>query len=91
MAHLEHVANVVGEKHQQLALLADHQITRLQLHDCLIDYGDDRGEHVRLHPPGRRQDGRCDIAGLLEALVEEPDDARRSNDVELEHQPERDP
>ncbi len=29
VAHLEHVANVVGEKHQQLAPLADHQIAHL--------------------------------------------------------------
>jgi len=85
VAHLEHVANVFREKHQQLALVADHQIARLQLHDRLIDYGDDRGEHIRLHPPGRRQDGRRGIAGLLETLVEEPNDARRSSDVKLEH------
>jgi len=91
VAHLEHVANVFREKHQQLALLADHQIARLQLHDRLIDYGDDRGEHVHLHPPGWRQDVRRGIAGLLEALVEEPDDARHSSDVELEHRPEHDP
>ncbi len=72
-------------------LLADHQIARLQLHDRLVDYGDDRGEHVHQHPPGQRQDGRHGIVGLLKALVEEPDDAQRSSDVELEHRPEREP
>ncbi len=91
VAHLEHVANVIGEKHQQLALLANHQIARLQLHDHLDDYGNDWGERVRQQPPQRRQDGRRDVADLLAALIEEHNDARRTGDVKLEHRSEREP
>ncbi|CAK9864327.1 unnamed protein product [Sphagnum jensenii] len=42
-------------------------------------------------PPGRCQDGLCDVANLLLALVEECDDARRTGDVKLEHRSEREP